>query len=72
MGSDYPHLLGLIEQAVSSIESLNIPQHEKRRVFEGTALSIFPSRKKRLTKRRKNTRNKKDARTARQARLMGS
>ena len=41
MGSDYPHLLGSIERSVTSIESLNIPQHEKQRIFEGTAMSIL-------------------------------
>jgi aminocarboxymuconate-semialdehyde decarboxylase len=41
MGSDYPHMLGSIDRAVSSIESLNIPLHEKQRIFEGTALSIL-------------------------------
>ena len=41
MGSDYPHLLGSIERAVSSIEGLDIPDEEKRRIFEGTALSIL-------------------------------
>jgi aminocarboxymuconate-semialdehyde decarboxylase len=41
MGSDYPHLLGSIERSVSSIEALNIPQHEKQRIFEGTATSIL-------------------------------
>ena len=41
MGSDYPHLLGSIERAVSSIESLDIPDDEKQRIFEGTALSIL-------------------------------
>lgn len=41
MGSDYPHLLGSIDRAVSSIESLDIPDDEKRRIFEGTALSIL-------------------------------
>jgi aminocarboxymuconate-semialdehyde decarboxylase len=41
LGSDYPHLLGSIERAVSSIESLNIPDDEKQRIFEGTALSIL-------------------------------
>ncbi len=41
MGSDYPHMLGSIDRAVSSIESLNIPQHEKQRIFEGAALSIL-------------------------------
>jgi len=41
MGSDYPHMLGSIERSVSSIESLNIPQLEKQKIFEGTALSIL-------------------------------
>jgi aminocarboxymuconate-semialdehyde decarboxylase len=41
MGSDYPHLLGSIERAVSSIEGLEISEAEKRRIFEGTALSIL-------------------------------
>jgi aminocarboxymuconate-semialdehyde decarboxylase len=41
MGSDYPHLLGSIDRAVSSIEELNIPGHEKRQIFEGTAMSIL-------------------------------
>ena len=41
MGSDYPHLLGSIDRAVSAIETLDIPEDEKRRIFEGTALSIL-------------------------------
>jgi aminocarboxymuconate-semialdehyde decarboxylase len=41
LGSDYPHLLGSIERAVSSIEGLDIPDDEKRQIFEGTALSIL-------------------------------
>ncbi len=41
LGSDYPHLLGSIERAVSSIESLDISNDEKLRIFEGTALSIL-------------------------------
>lgn len=41
MGSDYPHLLGSIDRAVSSIEGLEIPDEEKQRIFEGTALSIL-------------------------------
>jgi aminocarboxymuconate-semialdehyde decarboxylase len=41
MGSDYPHLLGSIDRAVSSIENLNIPAAEKERIFNGTALSIL-------------------------------
>lgn len=41
MGSDYPHLLGSIDRAVSSIEELDIPDTEKQQIFEGTALSIL-------------------------------
>jgi aminocarboxymuconate-semialdehyde decarboxylase len=41
LGSDYPHLLGSIDRAVSSIEGLEIPEEEKRRIFEGTALTIL-------------------------------
>jgi len=41
MGSDYPHLLGSIERAVSSIEGLDISNEEKRQIFEGTALTIL-------------------------------
>jgi aminocarboxymuconate-semialdehyde decarboxylase len=41
MGSDYPHLLGSIERAVSSIEELDIPAVEKEQIFSGTALSIL-------------------------------
>src|SRR6266852_9827443 len=41
MGSDYPHLLGSIDRAVSSIEALAIPEEEKQRIFSGTALSIL-------------------------------
>jgi aminocarboxymuconate-semialdehyde decarboxylase len=41
MGSDYPHLLGSIERAVTSIEDLHIPDHEKQKIFSGTALEIL-------------------------------
>jgi aminocarboxymuconate-semialdehyde decarboxylase len=41
MGSDYPHLLGSIDRAVSSIENLDVAEAEKQRIFEGTALSIL-------------------------------
>ncbi len=40
MGSDYPHMLGSIDRAVSSIAALAIPDSEKERIFSGTALSI--------------------------------
>lgn len=41
MGSDYPHLLGSIERSVSSIEEMDVPEAEKRRIFSGTALAIL-------------------------------
>jgi aminocarboxymuconate-semialdehyde decarboxylase len=41
MGSDYPHLLGSIDRAVSSIENLNIDGEQKRQIFSGTALKIL-------------------------------
>lgn len=41
MGSDYPHLLGSIERSVTSIQDLAIPEHEKQRIFSGTAMSIL-------------------------------
>ena len=41
MGSDYPHLLGSIERAVSSIESLEVAAADKERIFSGTAQSIL-------------------------------
>jgi len=41
MGSDYPHLLGSIDKAVSTIEALAIPQAEKQQIFGGNALAIL-------------------------------
>jgi len=41
MGSDYPHLLGSIERSVSTIEALDIPEHEKDTIFRGAAMSIL-------------------------------
>ena len=41
MGSDYPHLLGSIDRAVSSIEDLDISSEEKQQIFSGTALTIL-------------------------------
>jgi aminocarboxymuconate-semialdehyde decarboxylase len=41
MGSDYPHLLGSIDRALTSIEGLEIPDEEKQQIFSGTALSIL-------------------------------
>lgn len=41
MGSDYPHLLGSIDRAATSIESLTCSDSEKQQIFEGTALTIL-------------------------------
>jgi len=41
MGIDYPHLLGSIDRAVSSIDALTIPENEKQQIFEGTAIAIL-------------------------------
>ena len=41
MGSDYPHLLGSIDRAVSSIELLDINEEEKQQIFSGTASKIL-------------------------------
>jgi aminocarboxymuconate-semialdehyde decarboxylase len=41
LGSDYPHLLGSIDRAVTSIEDLEIPAEEKQQIYSGTALKIL-------------------------------
>src|ERR1043165_2727254 len=41
LGSDYPHLLGWIDRAASSIAGLEVSEEEKRSIYEGTALSIL-------------------------------
>src|SRR6476646_8569101 len=41
MGSDYPHLLGSIDRAVISIESLEISKEERNQIFSGTATTIL-------------------------------
>jgi aminocarboxymuconate-semialdehyde decarboxylase len=41
MGSDYPHMLGSIERAVSSIAELDVPPEDRDAIFSGTALRIL-------------------------------
>src|SRR5215216_496944 len=41
MGSDYPHLLGSIDRAVTSIDGLDIDNTEKEKIYSGTALSVL-------------------------------
>ena len=48
MGSDYPHLLGSIDKAISSIEGLDWDAREKERVFSGTALALLANLPARL------------------------
>src|ERR1051325_4475555 len=53
MGSDYPHLLGSIDRAVSSIEALDIREEERGRIFSGAALILLNNLKKKLRLERK-------------------
>jgi aminocarboxymuconate-semialdehyde decarboxylase len=41
MGSDYPHLLGSIDRAVSSVEGLGLSDADREAIFSGTALRIL-------------------------------
>ena len=41
MGSDYPHLLGSIDRAVTSIENLEISAFDKEQIFARNALKIL-------------------------------
>jgi len=41
MGSDYPHLLGSIDRAVTSIEELEISDLDKQKIFSTNALTVL-------------------------------
>lgn len=41
MGSDYPHLLGSIDRAVSTIAELDVPPEDRDAIFSGNALRIL-------------------------------
>lgn len=41
MGSDYPHLLGSIDRAVSTIEELDVSRADRDRILSGNALRIL-------------------------------
>ncbi|MCL5263925.1 MAG: amidohydrolase [Chloroflexi bacterium] len=41
MGSDYPHIIGHIDRAVTSIEELDIPDEDKEKIFSGNALKML-------------------------------
>jgi aminocarboxymuconate-semialdehyde decarboxylase len=41
LGSDYPHVIGDIREAISSIEDLQIPQQEKDMIFSGNLMGLI-------------------------------
>ncbi len=41
LGSDYPHVIGDIREAITSIEHLDIPQRDKEMIFSGNILRLI-------------------------------
>ena len=41
LGSDYPHVIGDIREAITSIEGLDIPQAEKEMIYSGNILRLI-------------------------------
>jgi len=41
LGSDYPHVIGDIREAVTSIQGLNIPDSDKEKIFSGNMLRLM-------------------------------
>jgi len=41
LGSDYPHVIGDIEEAISSIENLKIDAAEKEQIYSGNILQLI-------------------------------
>jgi predicted TIM-barrel fold metal-dependent hydrolase len=41
MGSDYPHKLGNITRAVTTIDAMDVSGPERDRIFSGTARAII-------------------------------
>ena len=41
LGSDYPHVIGDIKEAITSIEQLDIPQTDKEMIFSGNLLRLI-------------------------------
>ena len=41
LGSDYPHVIGDIREAVTSIENLDIPQADKEMIYSGNILRLM-------------------------------
>jgi len=40
LGSDYPHVIGDIREAITSVENLKIPQADKEMIFSGNILQL--------------------------------
>ena len=62
MGSDFPHLLGSIDRAVSTIKDMEASEAEKQLIFSGTALSILNNVNLRLGNAPRNSRIKRSLR----------
>jgi aminocarboxymuconate-semialdehyde decarboxylase len=45
LGSDYPHVIGDIHEAITSIEQLDIPQTDKEMIYSGNILRLIHSEK---------------------------
>ncbi len=41
LGSDYPHVIGDIREAITSIEALKIPQEDKEKIYSGNILELM-------------------------------
>ena len=41
LGSDYPHVIGDIKEAVTSIEKLDIPQRDKENIYSKNILHLM-------------------------------
>ena len=41
LGSDYPHVIGDIKEAITSIEKLDLPQADKEMIYSGNLLSLI-------------------------------
>ena len=41
LGSDYPHVIGDIKEAIASIEQLDIPQADKEKIYSGNMLRLI-------------------------------
>jgi aminocarboxymuconate-semialdehyde decarboxylase len=41
LGSDYPHVIGDIREAITTIEALKIPQEDKEKIYSGNILELM-------------------------------